>query len=151
MNGIPTNEPGENGLDRALRSVTEVLGKTDVKAGGLFAADVGLAALIRGALAEGPVVARAAAGGSAFSLAIAIVFLMLAYLPRLRDDGNSFPHWAELTPEEIREAVREDVRPQQVGILARLAKTKFRRLQAACVATGLAGLLLIAADLLSAV
>ncbi|MEU5428489.1 hypothetical protein AB0H73_23280 [Streptomyces olivoreticuli] len=34
MSNTPTNDQGESGLDRALQSVTEALGKTDVKAGG---------------------------------------------------------------------------------------------------------------------
>ncbi|MFI0912471.1 Pycsar system effector family protein [Streptomyces abikoensis] len=152
MTSTRTPEPQtDSGLDRALKSVTAALGKTDVKVGALFAAEVGLAALVRGALSEGPAVARVAAGIAAGCIATAIVFTVLAFLPRLKDDGgSSFPHWAELTPEEIQEAVGEDLRPQQVRAQSRMALIKFRHIQAAGIATGLAGLLLLAANALSA-
>ncbi|MFQ6197070.1 Pycsar system effector family protein [Streptomyces sp. NPDC000405] len=148
MTSTRTPEPSpDSGLDQALKSATAALGKTDVKVGALFAAEVGLAAMVRGALSEGPTAARVAAG----CIAVAIVFTVLAFLPRLKDDGaSSFPHWAELTPEEIREAVGEDVRPQQVRVQSRMAVIKFRHIQAAGIATGLAGLLLLAANALSA-
>ncbi|MEU1311089.1 hypothetical protein ABZ419_19670 [Streptomyces cinnamoneus] len=45
----------------------------------------------------------------------------------------------------------EDVRSDQVGVLSRLAKAKFRRLQGACVATGLATLCLLAANVIASV
>ncbi|PSJ29540.1 hypothetical protein B7P34_06635 [Streptosporangium nondiastaticum] len=83
-------------------------------------------------------------------LALGIVFITLAVLPRLQDNGTSFLHWASLSLEEIQEAVREDVRPQQVGILARLAKIKYRFLQVASVAIGLAAVLLLASDVFAA-
>ncbi|WP_414167184.1 Pycsar system effector family protein [Streptoverticillium reticulum] len=150
MSSTPEEHQGETGLDRALKSVVEPLNKTDVKAWGLFATDVGLAALVRGALTGGPTAARVTAGVAAGFLAVGIVFITLAALPRLEDHGTSFLHWASLTPEEIQDAVREDVRPQQVRILARLAKAKFRLLQVACVAIGLAGMLLLASDILAA-
>ncbi|MEU5428490.1 Pycsar system effector family protein [Streptomyces olivoreticuli] len=110
-----------------------------------------MAALIRGALSDGSVAARATAGVAAGVLAVAIMFIVLAFLPQLRDDGTSFPRWAELTTEELQEAAREDVRAQQVGILSRMATAKFRHLRAACWATGVAALLLLAANVLAAV
>ncbi|WP_370422232.1 Pycsar system effector family protein [Streptomyces sp. QH1-20] len=76
--------------------------------------------------------------------------VLLAVLPRLDDEGTSFPHWATLSPEEIREAVEADTRPHQVAILSRMAKLKYRRLIVACVGTGLAALCLLAADHLAA-
>ncbi|MCC3775429.1 Pycsar system effector family protein [Streptomyces sp. UNOB3_S3] len=154
MAGTRAPEPSTDsglGLDRALKSVTVALEKTDVKVGALFAAEDGLAAMVRDALSEGPAVARGAAGVAAGCIAMAIVFTVLAFLPRLKDDGaSSFPHWAELTPEVIQEAVGEDLRPQQVRTQSRMAVIKFRHIQAAGIATGLAGLLLLAANALSA-
>ncbi|MFI1801855.1 Pycsar system effector family protein [Streptomyces sp. NPDC020379] len=82
---------------------------------------------------------------------MAIVFIVLVVLPRLDDDGTSFMHWSELSPEEIRQAVREDARSNQVAVLSRLPKAKFRRLQAACVATGLAAVCLLAANVIASV
>ncbi|CAM5311958.1 Pycsar system effector family protein [Streptomyces abikoensis] len=138
--------PTDGGLERALKSVTEALAKTDVKAGLLFALDGGLAALLRTALSTGPAAARITAGLASAFLAVSVVFIVLAVLPKLDDERTSFPRWAKLSPEEIREAVEEETRPQQIGILSRLAMLKFRRLIAACIATGLSVLLLIASD-----
>lgn len=151
MTSTPTpGEPTDSGLDRALKGVTEALAKTDVKAGGLFALDGGLASLLRSALSEGPAAARVAAGLASGLLAISLVFIVLAVLPRLGDRGTSFPTWAEMSPEEIREAVQQDTRPHQVAILSRMATLKYRRLIAACIATGLGALLLLAANHLAA-
>ncbi|MEU1307840.1 Pycsar system effector family protein [Streptomyces cinnamoneus] len=149
MSSTPSQQQDEAGLERALKNVTESLGKTDGKAALLFGGNTALAALARGALSDGPTAARGTAGVAVGFLAVATVFIVLAILPRLHDDGTSFLHWASLSPEEIREAVREDVRPDQVGVLSRLAKLKFRRLQAACVATGLAALCMLLANVLA--
>ncbi|MFC4512243.1 Pycsar system effector family protein [Streptomyces ehimensis] len=143
MSSTPQHQD-EAGLDRALQNVTESLGKTDGKAALLFGAETALAALARSALSDGPTAARVTAGVAVGFLAVAIVFVVLAVLPRLGDDGTSFLHWSKLSPEEIREAVREDVRSNQVGVLSRLAKVKFRHLQAACVTTGAAACMLMA-------
>ncbi|MFD0386282.1 Pycsar system effector family protein [Streptomyces stramineus] len=133
-----------------MKSVTEVLAKTDVKGGALFALDGGIAALLRSALSEGPTAARVLVGLASGFLAISLVFVVLAVLPRLGNEGTSFPTWAEMSPEEIRAAVQEDTRPHQVAILSRMARLKYRRLIVACIATGLSALLLLAANHLAA-
>ncbi|WP_372412573.1 Pycsar system effector family protein [Streptomyces luteireticuli] len=150
MTSTPANGHDDQGLDRALKGVTDALGKTDVKATCLLGAVIGLAALIRGALSDGPTAARATAGTAAAFLAAAIVFIVLAVLPRIPDDGTSFPHWGSLSPDEIRQVVLQDDRPQQVGVLSKLATAKFRHLQAATAATGAAALLLLLAGILAA-
>ncbi|MER5780225.1 Pycsar system effector family protein [Streptomyces mobaraensis] len=147
MNRIPSHQQDEAGLDRALQSVTESLGKTDTKAAILLGTDTALASFsVPAALSGGPVAVRAVAGVAVGLLVAAIVVVVLAVLPRLDDDGGtSFVRWAQLSPEEIREAVREDARPGQVGTLSRLAALKFRRLRAACVLTGCAAVCLLVA------
>ncbi|MEV4500859.1 Pycsar system effector family protein [Streptomyces klenkii] len=151
MSSTPPQRQDEAGLDRALQNVTESLGKTDGKAALLFGADSALAALARSALSDGPTAARVTAGVAVGFLAAAIVFIVLVVLPRLDDDCTSFMHWSKLSPEEIRQAVREDARSNQVAVLSRLAKAKFRRLQAASVATGLAAVCLLLANVLASV
>ncbi|MHA7956326.1 Pycsar system effector family protein [Streptomyces sp. L500] len=151
MTSGSTNHQDDSGLDRALKSATEALGKTDTKAALLFALDAGLAAMIRTALSDGPSIARIISGVASGLVGVSIVFIALAVLPRLHDDGHSsFLRWAKLTPEEIREAVREDARCEEVGVLSRLALIKYRRLQVACLASAGAALLLLAADHLAA-
>ncbi|GGR10894.1 hypothetical protein GCM10010219_14560 [Streptomyces netropsis] len=61
--------------------------------GGLFALDGGLTALLRSALSEGPL-PRVAVGLASGFLAISLAFIVLAVLPRLGDEGTSFPTWA---------------------------------------------------------
>ncbi|RLU86278.1 hypothetical protein CTZ27_25220 [Streptomyces griseocarneus] len=92
MSGIPEEPQDETGLDRALKNVTESLGKTDVKAALLFGAWTEMAALVRSALSEGPTAARVTAGVAAGSLVAGIVFITLAVLPRLKDRDTSFLH-----------------------------------------------------------
>ncbi|MEU5425521.1 Pycsar system effector family protein [Streptomyces olivoreticuli] len=150
MSSTPQHQD-ETGLDRALQNVAESLAKTDGKAALLFGADTALAALARGALSDGPTAARVTAGVAVGFLAVAIVFIALAVLPRLDDNGTSFLHWSKLSPEEIREAVREDGRSNQVAVLSRLAKVKFRCLQAACIATGVAAVCMLVANVIASV
>ncbi|WP_240152209.1 Pycsar system effector family protein [Streptomyces mobaraensis] len=141
----------ETGLDRALQSATESLGKTDTKAALLMGTDTALASFAPTVLSQGAVAARVAAGVAVGLLVAAIVVVVLAVLPGLNDDGGtSFVRWAQLSPEEIREAVREDTRPNQVRVLSRLAALKFRRLRAGCVLTGFAAVCLLVATVIGA-
>ncbi|MBB4889030.1 hypothetical protein WEB32_04780 [Streptomyces netropsis] len=52
-----------------------------------------MTALLRSALSEGPL-PRVAVGLASGFLAISLAFIVLAVLPRLGDEGTSFPTWA---------------------------------------------------------
>ncbi|MFI1255389.1 Pycsar system effector family protein [Streptomyces netropsis] len=111
-----------------------------------------MAALLRSALSDGPTIARVAVGLASGFLAVSLVFIVLACCPgsTVKDEGTSFPIWAEMSPQEVREAVQKGTRPHQVAILSRRARLKYRRFTATCIATSLGALLLLVANRLAA-
>ncbi|MEU7135234.1 Pycsar system effector family protein [Streptomyces sp. NPDC046261] len=151
MPSAAPDEQMERGLDRALNKVSDALARSDVKGALLLGLDGGLVVLLGTLAADGSGIARVMAGAAAAVLGVAIVLLLLAVTPNLdADDQASFPYWATLTPEQVRNTVREDRRHHEVCTLSRLAHAKYKRVRAACVATGLAVLLLVATTFLTA-
>ncbi|WP_131803577.1 MULTISPECIES: Pycsar system effector family protein [Pseudofrankia] len=58
--------------------------------------------------------------------ATAIIFLLLAVRPHLKnDDGASWPHWSRLSSADIRERMTEDRRSARIRVLSRMAHHKF--------------------------
>ncbi len=151
MPSVAPDEQMDKGLDRALNKVTDALARSDVKGALLLGLDGGLVVLLGTLVADGSVTVRVVAGGAAAVLGVAIVLLLLAVVPSLdAGDQASFPYWATLSPEAIRDTVREDRRHHEVCTLSRLAHAKYKRVQTACFTTGLAVLLLVTTIFLTA-
>ncbi|MGI5337647.1 Pycsar system effector family protein [Streptomyces sp. CA-181903] len=144
MTTDPTDQRTDTGLDRALKAVGETLGRTDVKVALLLSLHTGLAVWLSTVSSDGPRPARILSVVASVFLLAGIVFLLAAVLPAIDDrDGSNFPHWARMTPEQIRAAVREDRRHHEISVLSKLTMTKYQRIRASVFSTGLAVILLI--------
>ncbi|MBY8889095.1 DUF5706 domain-containing protein [Streptomyces sp. PTM05] len=97
----------------------------------------GLAGLAQITVHDG-VPALACAALAALDLAAAAVVLLLAVRPRLGGGvDRAFPHWARLSPAEVRAALATDDRAARIVTLSRIALRKYRYLRAAvqlCIA-----------------
>ncbi|MFP8887812.1 Pycsar system effector family protein [Streptomyces mangrovi] len=149
----PTATPGR-ALDQAVTGLENQLARCDTKASLLLALT---GALLAGTLSAAPDLhpptgARITGALGLAALAAATVLLLRAVRPHTFDsDCGSWPHWARLTPDQIRhQLVTEDRRPDQIHVLSALAARKYTRIRWAvdCILTGLT--LLAAAAILTA-
>ncbi|MFE7077244.1 Pycsar system effector family protein [Streptomyces sp. NPDC057620] len=138
----------DHNLAEACAFVSGEIARTDGKSSLLLAFTgavlAGLASLTGRSL---PTVTQAFGAAGVLALTAASILLLLVVRPRLRGGGpESFPAWARMSEDDIREALHGDLRAARMRILSRIAVRKFRRLQRAVdlILTALA-LLLIAA------
>ncbi|MGK5450512.1 Pycsar system effector family protein [Streptomyces radiopugnans] len=133
----------EKALDRAVAGLENQLARCDTKASLLLALT---GALLAGALSAAPDLhpptgARIAGALGLAALAAATVLLLRAVRPHTDDsDRASWPHWAHLTPDQIRhQLTADDRRPDQIRVLSALAARKCTRIRRAvdCILTGL--------------
>ncbi|MFV2117057.1 Pycsar system effector family protein [Streptomyces sp. Act-28] len=137
-------------LDAAHAEVKAELARTDTKAS-LLLAFTGAALAGVGTIA-GAVrlpVAAAVVGGAGVVVLLAVVGLLLRAVRPNLSGGAGFPLWATLTPEQIRTHLAQDERAEDIAGLARIAVSKFARLQRAIDLTYAAGLLLVVAALIT--
>ncbi|MGW3272557.1 Pycsar system effector family protein [Streptomyces kronopolitis] len=142
----------DTALTAAHAEVKAELARTDTKASLLLAF---IGAMLAGAWSvatNGHLTWIALAFGAAgvAVLLAAAGLLLFTVRPNLGGDRpQGFPLWAALTPDEIRDALREDDRHAHIAVLARVAVLKFGRLQRAIDLTYLAGGLLVVAGVLA--
>ncbi|UCM89190.1 Pycsar system effector family protein [Streptomyces marincola] len=150
MSGLPERDVNA-ALDGAFAEVQAQIARTDSKASILLAF---CGAVLAGVLAGGKALvafwpAAVAGGLGAAVLAGGAGVLLSVVRPRLTSARGSLPHWAGLTPRELREAMAVDHRHEAVVTLARLAMAKHKRLQRAVDLIRAAGVLLVLAALLA--
>ncbi|MFE8989487.1 Pycsar system effector family protein [Streptomyces collinus] len=148
-----TSDQIDRRLDIAVEALTGTLGRCDNKASVLLAlTGAGLAIVVPAAAETDPPAAVLAVGGlGAATWAAAIVLLLLTVRPHLsNDDGASWPHWAQLSPEEILGRMGSDRRAHRIRVLSGMARTKFTCLRWA-VDLILAGLVLLIAAAAAAI
>lgn len=137
-------------LEAAHAEVKAELARTDTKAS-LLLAFTGAALAGVGTIA-GAVrlpVAAAVVGGAGVAVLLAVVGLLLRAVRPNLSGGAGFPLWATLTPEQIRTHLAQDERAEDIAGLARIAVSKFARLQRAVDLTYAAGALLVVAALIA--
>lgn len=141
----------DQSLDRALATVAAEMTRTDGKAaallsgGGILAAAAGIIT----ASGRAEPISTAIAG---LLLAAALVASVLVIRPRLGGgDRASFPYWATLRPDQLRDALADDRRDACLIALSRLAVRKMALLQRATDLTIAAVIALAAAAVLAAI
>ncbi|MFP8945219.1 Pycsar system effector family protein [Streptomyces fenghuangensis] len=140
----PVRDP-DRALDQAVTGLENQLARCDTKASLLLALT---GALLAGTLSAAPdlhppTAARIAGALALAALATATVLLLCAVRPHTGGtDRASWPHWAHLTPTQIRHQLADDRRPHQIRVLSALAARKYTRIRWAvdCILTGLAHL-----------
>ncbi|MFB7761475.1 Pycsar system effector family protein [Streptomyces xiamenensis] len=140
----------DTALTGALSEVQSQIARTDTKAGLLMAVVTGSLAAIgaAGSAVTLPLVGAIAAGTGAAALVVAAVMLLSVIRPRLGgNDRASFPYWAGLTGEQVRESLTTDRRHHAIAVLSRIAVAKHRALQRAVDAIRTGGALLVIAAL----
>ncbi|SEC16818.1 hypothetical protein SAMN05428945_2213 [Streptomyces sp. 2224.1] len=138
----------DTALTAAHAEVKAELARTDTKASLLLAFT---GAMLAGAWTVAtsvhlPPAAVAFGSAGVAVLLVAATYLLRTVRPNLggaRPQG--FPKWATLTPDEIRDALSEDDRPEHIAALSRIAVAKFNRLRYAIDLTCVAGGLLVVA------
>ncbi|MER5350617.1 Pycsar system effector family protein [Kitasatospora sp. NPDC002551] len=128
-------------LDRHLAAVTAEITRTDTKAAALLSA-IGLLGTALGVIVSSGHVHAAATVLAALTLGAAFVLAALVIRPRLgaRDrDRASFLHWAQLSPDQLDEALANDRRRERLITLSVLCHHKMRHLRAATDVTIAAG------------
>lgn len=140
----------EQSLSAAHAEVKAEIARTDTKTG-LLLAFVG--AVLAGAWTVArdlPLTAPAATvGGCGIAALLGAVGMLLSSVRPNLGGGCGFPHWATLTPEEIRADLAADRYAQDIAGLARIAVVKFTALRRAVDLTRAGGALLILALLLT--
>ncbi|MEU6175848.1 Pycsar system effector family protein [Streptantibioticus parmotrematis] len=129
----PSNTPDKALLDSELATVAAEIVRTDGKASLLLAfVGAGLAGLAQ-VTGHGRTLALTCAALTALDLAAAVVVLLLTVWPRLGSGGidRAFPHWARLSPAEVRAALTTDDRAARIVTLSRIALRKYRHLRVA--------------------
>ncbi|RPE34935.1 Pycsar system effector family protein [Kitasatospora cineracea] len=141
----------DRALDQALATVASEMARTDAKAsallsgGGILAAAAGIIT----ASGRAEPISTAIAG---LLLAAALVASVLVIRPRLGgQDRASFPHWATLRPDQLRDALADDRRDACLITLSQLAVRKMTALQRATDLTIAAVIALAAAAVLAAI
>jgi hypothetical protein len=134
-------------LDAAWADVKAEMARTDNKVA-LLLAFVGV--LLAGVWAVAssrhlPVAALLLGGAGVLLLVLAAGVLLRAVRPDLGDRSVGFPHWATLTPAQLRDDLTRGDQAEHVVALSRIAVAKFGRLRRAVDLTQLAGILLLAA------
>lgn len=125
MTTTPDLDRLEANLGMARATVAAEVPRTDTKASLLLAFD---GAVIAGLLTiehplHGP--ARLFAGAALAALGVAAALLLLVVRPHISGaDRASWPHWADLDEDGIRETLTRDVRPAQIRALSRITQRK---------------------------
>ena len=134
----------ETALTAAHAEVKAELARTDTKASLLLAFNgavlAGVASLATSVRVNLP---AAVVGGVGVAVLVASVAVLLATVCPNLGGGGGFPHWATLTPDELRAHLGTDRLPHDIGTLARIAVAKFGRLRQAIHLTCAAGALLV--------
>ncbi|BDM66707.1 integral membrane plasmid transfer protein [Streptomyces nigrescens] len=142
----------DTALTAAHAEVKAELARTDTKASLLLAF---IGAMLAGAWSvatDGHLTWAALVIGAAGVAVLLVAAGLLLFTVRPNLGGarpQGFPLWATLTPEEIRDALREDNRDAHIAVLSRIAVLKFGRLRRAIDLTCLAGGLLVVAGALA--
>jgi hypothetical protein len=119
----------DRNLNVAEEILTATLGRCDGKASLLLGmTGAGLALLISGVRGMHlPATAFAIGALGVIAWIGAMILLLISVRPHLmNDDYASWPHWARMSPAEIREAMRRDRRADRIKVLATKARMKFR-------------------------
>ncbi|WP_331722326.1 Pycsar system effector family protein [Streptomyces canus] len=135
----------DKNLDTACASVASEIARTDGKSSLLLAFNGAvLAGLASVADKDLPPVTKAFGALAILALGAAAVLLLLVVRPRLGgNDKASFPYWARLDEDEIRDCMDGDTRAACIRVLSNLAVGKFTHLRHA-VDLSLAALVLLA-------
>lgn len=127
-------------VDTTMSTLRSELARSDSKASLLLALTGGSLAAILSAAADATFPAAVMVVGSmaAVALLCATVILLLAVRPRL--GGAGWPTWHQLPLTALAEEVSQGQRVAEVQVLARTARTKFRRIRIAvdCALAGIA-------------
>ncbi|MFK0120790.1 Pycsar system effector family protein [Streptomyces sp. NPDC090994] len=138
--------PGiDKNLDAACASVAGEISRTDGKSSLLLAFNGAvLAGLTSVADKDLPLPTKVFGAAAVLALGAAAVLLLLVVRPRLSGaDRASFPYWAQLDEDSIRDCMEGDTRAARIQVLSTLAVRKFLRLRRA-VDLSLAALVLLA-------
>ncbi|MGW6016267.1 Pycsar system effector family protein [Streptomyces sp. NPDC055210] len=138
----------DHNLAEACAAVSMEIARTDGKASLLLAfTGATLAGLTSLTGQQLPVLTQASIAVAVLALMAASVLLLLVVRPALSGGSPvSFPYWARLSEEEIRECMHGDTRAARIRILSVIAVRKFTHLQRAVDLTLYAlALLLLAA------
>lgn len=138
--------PGvDKNMDAACASVAGEISRTDSKSSLLLAFNGAvLAGLASVADKDLPLSTKVLGAVAVLALGAAAVLLLLVVRPRLRaDDRFSFPYWAQLDEDAIRDCMQGDPRAARIRVLSGLAVRKFLHLRRA-VDLSLAALVLLA-------
>jgi hypothetical protein len=135
----------DKNLDDACASVANEISRTDGKSSLLLAFNgavlAGLASIADNDL---PLPAKVFGAAAVLALGAAAVLLLLVVRPRLSGaDRASFPYWAQLDEDAIRDCMQGDPRAARIRVLSSLAVRKFVHLRRA-VDLNLAALALLA-------
>lgn len=147
---MTTTTIGQN-LDAACATVSGEIARTDGKASLLLAFNGAVLAGLATAIGHPLPLAMQVFGAAAvLALAAAAVLLLLVVRPRLGgNDRASFPYWACLDDDAIRDSLCGDARAARIRVLSQIAVGKFTQLRRA-VDMSLAALALLLVAALSA-
>ncbi|MER7898927.1 Pycsar system effector family protein [Streptomyces sp. NPDC096046] len=135
----------DKNMDAACASVASEISRTDGKSSLLLAFNGAvLAGLASVADKDLPLPTKVFGAAAVLALGAAAVLLLLVVRPRLSGaDRASFPYWAQLDEDAIRDCMDGDTRAARIRVLSTLAVRKFTHLRRA-VDLSLAALVLIA-------
>ncbi|MDQ1013381.1 hypothetical protein QFZ82_007949 [Streptomyces sp. V4I23] len=141
---IPASGIDKN-MDAACASVAGEISRTDGKSSLLLAFNgavlAGLASVTDKDL---PLPTKVFGAAAVLALGAAAVLLLLVVRPRLSGaDRASFPYWAQLDEDAVRDCMQGDTRAARIRVLSVLAVRKYRYLRRA-VDLSLAALALLA-------
>ncbi|MGW7513118.1 Pycsar system effector family protein [Streptomyces massasporeus] len=149
----PSTPTVDKALDDACHDVEAKIGRCDSKASLLLAFNGAvLAGLASAADKDLPRPAQLVGGCAVLTLAVSAVLLLLIVRPNLGGRGRvvreGFPRWAELSEEDLLNAMGQDTRVIRVRALSLIALAKFERLaRAVDIILAALALLLVAAIL----
>ncbi|MFJ4980377.1 Pycsar system effector family protein [Streptomyces coeruleorubidus] len=123
----------DKNLDDACASVAHEVSRTDGKSSLLLAFNGAvLAGLASVADKDLPLPTKVFGTAAVLSLGAAAVLLLLVVRPRLSGaDRASFPYWAQLDEDAIRDCMQGDSRAASIRVLSILAVAKFTQLRRA--------------------
>jgi hypothetical protein len=123
----------DKNMEAAYASVTHEISRTDGKSSLLLAFNGAvLAGLASVADKDLPLPTKVFGAAAVLALGAATVLLLLVVRPRLSGaDRASFPYWAQLDEDEIRDCMQGDPRAARIRVLSVLAVRKFRYLRRA--------------------
>lgn len=151
MTSTVTDPSIDKNMDAACATVAGEISRTDGKSSLLLAFNGAvLAGLASVADKDLPLPAKAFGAAAVLALGAAAVLLLLVVRPRLSGaDRASFPYWAQLDVDAIRDCMQGDPRAASIRVLSSLAVRKFVHLRRAVdlILTALALLALAAASL----